>query len=749
MDEDDALPEPLKPHIGKLLIENKMDNPFMKEMEMIQQQLADMGTAKDDVLPLPNSGGEDEDTSTTPQAPTDGGAMMEQIEDGDYDDNNDISRPHLSNHNNHRVSVLEDHPNTLSTSSKSKSSTVSFRLEEDPVHDDNNNTSTDVEEDDPLILPEHKKNGRRGLVDNRPRRRRRKNHRVSVLDHYTLSTSSSTVRFRSAHVHVYDFKGSQLIMEERLPIQGERSSLSLMHLGVGNGEQSNISTKVTVKQVVNSSPGLHFLRGLYSVIAFFNGAFMFIIAVALLLFLISDLANQARIIVYGTGGATRDIVFPFVGTILSIPVFLHGLTQLMTLVTSFVADVFAGSPLLLSLFGGGLVLTNWIKFIFYVGIPTLTFVGLLFSGSQDFHSITLVSSCLYLVEELYAREGMTTMERLKLTILNAEESCLSGKVHRNYIYDSNVYDLKRLDSTSMAARSTRSTRRLQAELQEGGNDKAMYLYSTHGQWYIKFTQLLPRGLFTTLELPMRCWTQEEIDFSTPIYTKRSWSLESVFCRIKNESHISVVSGQSAVTPKQSFSSLVCYFFGVMFNILLVTGLMVFAQFRSTTIAAVACVLIVYWFWQGRKEYMMLKRINKIHQRLQSEDEDYEDYDSALFQKWETFSITKPTLAFAWISFIVKIIIFAVIPFSYFCYSRNVFGAMTYLVLSLLYIVRHYFDIGPIVEALGSYGTLGMEPGTSLAHSGLLGASTRREFQKKSRLYHITRMNNNASRRIWT
>jgi len=190
MDEEDTLPEPLKPHIGKLLIGNKMDNPFMKEMEMIQQQLPCMGTAKDDVLP--NSGGEDEDTSTTPQAPTDG-AMMEQIEDGDYDDNNDMSRPHLSNHNNHQVSVLEDH-NTLPTSSlktSSKSSTVSFRLE-DHVHDDNNNTSTDVEEDDPFILPEHSKNGRRGLTDNRPRRRRRKNHRVSVLDHYTLSTSSST-----------------------------------------------------------------------------------------------------------------------------------------------------------------------------------------------------------------------------------------------------------------------------------------------------------------------------------------------------------------------------------------------------------------------------------------------------------------------------------------------------------------------------------------------------------------------------
>jgi hypothetical protein len=37
-----------------------------------------------------------------------------------------------------------------------------------------------------------------------------------------------------------------------------------------------------------------------------------------------------------------DLAFPLIGTILSIPVFLHGLTQLMTLITSFVTDVFAG-----------------------------------------------------------------------------------------------------------------------------------------------------------------------------------------------------------------------------------------------------------------------------------------------------------------------------------------------------------------------------------------------------------------------
>eukprot|EP00577_Skeletonema_sp_RCC1716_P002630 CAMPEP_0113383242 /NCGR_PEP_ID=MMETSP0013_2-20120614/6257_1 /TAXON_ID=2843 ORGANISM="Skeletonema costatum, Strain 1716" /NCGR_SAMPLE_ID=MMETSP0013_2 /ASSEMBLY_ACC=CAM_ASM_000158 /LENGTH=962 /DNA_ID=CAMNT_0000265775 /DNA_START=207 /DNA_END=3095 /DNA_ORIENTATION=- /assembly_acc=CAM_ASM_000158 len=591
--------------------------------------------------------------------------------------------------------------------------------------------------------------------DDPPSSSRRSNHHPRVLDHYSLPTPSSTVRFRSAHVHVYDSQGSQLILEERLTTrntaQGKASSLSLHE----NGEQTNTTANVTVKRVMNSSPELLFLRGIYSAIAFFKGAFLFIFAVGLLLFLVSDLANQAKVIIFNGTGDNKDLAFPLIGTILSIPVFLHGLTQLMTLITSFVTDVFAGSPLLNS-FGCGVVLTNWIKFTFFIGIPALTFVGLLLSGSQDFLPITLittfvsvtflffcfsvnvvclrVSSCLYLVKEIYEREDMTTTERLKYTILTAEESTLSGKVHKNYIYDSNVYDLKRLDSNSMIG---------------GGNGKALYLYSSHGQWYIKFTQLMPRGLFTTLDLPMRCWTQAEIDFNIPFYTKSSWSLESVFCRRKNESHIAMVSGPSALTPKQSFSSLLCYFFGVVFYILLVTGLMVFAQVSATVIAAVVCLFVAYWLWQGRKEYRMIKHANTIIRRLQSDgndnadgsDDNEDDYDSALFQKWETFMVTKPTLSFAWISFIVKNIIIAMIPLSYFCYSRNLVGAMTYLVLFLLCFEKHYFDIGPIVEALGSFGTLGMEPG--------LGAATRNEWQQKSRLYHITRMNNNASRRIWS
>ena len=134
--------------------------------------------------------------------------------------------------------------------------------------------------------------------DDPPPQHNNGHHHSRVLDHYSLPTPSSTVRFRSTNVHVYDSQGSQLIMEERLTTKNAGSGKTSSLLSEG---EVDTTTNVTLKRVVYSSPEMLFLRGLYSVIAFFKGSFLFIFAIGLLLFIISDLANQARvIIVYGT-----------------------------------------------------------------------------------------------------------------------------------------------------------------------------------------------------------------------------------------------------------------------------------------------------------------------------------------------------------------------------------------------------------------------------------------------------------------
>ena len=400
-------------------------------------------------------------------------------------------------------------------------------------------------------------------------------------------------------------------------------------------------------------------------------------------------------------------------------------------------------------------MTNWIKFIFFIGNPVIAFAVLLFTASADVIALTLettfisvttsfvcfsiivvffrLSACLYLIQELYDYKGeMTTFEKLKYVLLTAEESALSGKKHNNYIYYSDIYNMKQFDSKSTV----------------GNEDNGKpYKYFSQGQWYIKFTQLLPM-LFVTLHSPKRCWTQSEIDFNIPFYTRNSWSLESVFYRQKKSSHITMVSGQSAVTHPQSISSLTCYMFGVLFYIFLVAGLMVYFHAPPSLMATVMCILVAYWSWQGKKELELLKSINEILRYVKEADNE-EEHDLALFQKWETYTITKPKPTFAWICFFTKNFVIAIIPFAYFCYAGNVVGAMMYLMFFALCFEKSYLDIGPIVEALGSFGTLGMKSGSTLTHDGLLGAKTREEWRRKSRLlYHITRMNNVSSRSIW-
>ena len=99
------------------------------------------------------------------------------------------------------------------------------------------------------------------------------NNQTRLLDHYSLPTPSSTMRFRSANVHVYDSQGSQLILEERLTTRNNSASNNsdeTASLGLpnddGKQEHANISTSstvtnVTVKKIGNASPELLFLRG--------------------------------------------------------------------------------------------------------------------------------------------------------------------------------------------------------------------------------------------------------------------------------------------------------------------------------------------------------------------------------------------------------------------------------------------------------------------------------------------------------
>jgi len=94
-------------------------------------------------------------------------------------------------------------------------------------------------------------------------------------DHYTLSTPSSLVRFRSAHTaaRVFENKSSQFILEEQIDPETLRRRISVKHLSDG-------------------TTGLQFLRMLYTIMCVFWTGTFFVLCLQVLLIMVLELAIQ-------------------------------------------------------------------------------------------------------------------------------------------------------------------------------------------------------------------------------------------------------------------------------------------------------------------------------------------------------------------------------------------------------------------------------------------------------------------------
>jgi len=201
---------------------------------------------------------------------------------------------------------------------------------------------------------------------------------IHYRDHYSLQYPSSTVRFRSSTTshRVYQGNDSQIILEER------------------NGE-------ITVKRTSDTSAGSMLLRSVYTVVAVLWTGFLFVFCTQLLIFLVMDLA------VYLGGTTGSDVaVGRAIGTILSFPLFVHGLAQALIIAVHFIFDTWNGQYLMKTVVFVGFrsVLAAWITFAFFFGFPMLVMGIALLSKKPDWWSITAIFwfSCVSVFYVLFA-----------------------------------------------------------------------------------------------------------------------------------------------------------------------------------------------------------------------------------------------------------------------------------------------------------------------------------------------------------
>ena len=307
-------------------------------------------------------------------------------------------------------------------------------------------------------------------------------------------------------------------------------------------------------------------------IAVFMGSFLFILGFNILLFLFIHLVSVLNV--------ERQIGIPdFVASVFSVPVFVYSLAFAMTLVTNFVADTFFGNRFLRSS-GLGIVFTEWIAFISFLGVPLLAFIITLFMRKPNWWEVSLLtwfasvltfwcffSACVFYFEITHCLK------------IERDRQGEKGATEQMGWYEKTRYWLtKAKDATKSTMRIRLSGKETKYKKQKG-EEKPEYGDKHNG---------CPVGLFSLLTMKLSCYKQfdeeeqkkeirslgEVLGFTSYV-TRYSWSLDKLFCRSKKQaSSIFLTSGEARVDEHQIKSSIACRIIGNLLICLLVVGLFV-------------------------------------------------------------------------------------------------------------------------------------------------------------------------------
>lgn len=516
---------------------------------------------------------------------------------------------------------------------------------------------------------------------------------VDYVDHFSLRGPSGTVRFRGARVMVYEQANDQILLEERNSKDG--------------------GTRVTVKRMRSGNFGLRFLRATYTLVSLLLLGFLFVFCFQVVLFLFLNLPVA--------GGATLSQAFDgvkLIGTLLSMPLFIHAMGSIMSIATAFCSDTWNGHPLFRAVMDWPAVAVEWLCFIVFLGIPAFTIMLTLFMGKGNWWELSagtwmICVFCFFLVFCLAVafREFTACMELVALMDIR-NESVEETKWQR----------WKRVGRRAVLLSQTQrySGYRDERYLVNGKDnypDKGYALseeftpLQTKMSLYSKFTALsCVNSIFVKADPPTRRYTLEEIRDIVPFITNHNWSLEKMYCRNTRSRVIYAANGKDALDPNQVRSNLVCTIVGVSLSGLIVIALLLWINQAAAVVIVVAILIGFCCVVPAIRSSLALVRAHQGIVRTAAEgDEEVaeEDSEDALYQIWESLTVSRPKPWYCWTRALLDIVFLFAFPLVTLYNGGNVFLGTLFLIVGFFSAIRIYFDATWVLTELGSVDSIDM------------------------------------------
>jgi hypothetical protein len=430
--------------------------------------------------------------------------------------------------------------------------------------------------------------------------------------------------------------------------------------------------------------------------------------------------------------------FTFIGTLLAVPFFISGLSQIMAIANTFVLDTWKGSKFMKTVTSWESTLVDWLSLFVFFGFPVFIASIALCTGTKYWWNITSISwfililvyffvfgifvvyyevtGCLELVKyHPKLREGRNpeaderSIETFYLAFLLRMKQRLSG--YMNVMYTASGSD-PHPDGLSY---------------REVQNQDSFFRFT--GIWG-RLTQLkFMKNFYTVLDEPMRQYNVDEVLDSTPFVTRSSWSLESIYCRNRDTRFVAIIDGESAITREQASSSFYCFILGTVLTLFAVVSLLVWFDAGVFPGTMIMLLYILAVFNTVRNSV----RIKAAYKKILTDEGDSDRRinrqirSTPIFQVEDTFRITEPTTSLCWIVFGIDLLFFFIVPTIALFTAKNNRVGIVFILMGFVCIIRKVFNAPACLQELGSL------EGIEVNNDGTDGFS---EWREKHRLGKI-------------
>ena len=548
-----------------------------------------------------------------------------------------------------------------------------------------------------------------------------------VVDDATLDVPSSFLRAN----RVFKINRKQLVIERHSNKEGNDDFLA--------------------KEINTGSAGLLLLRGIYTAVAFLMSGFMFNFCVQVILYLFLGLVTEL-------GGMGREVddaftFLPFMGILLSIPVFLIAFANMMTLAMVFVQNTWNGHHFTKTALKWKSVVVDWVALLVFVVVPILVGTISLYANVDDWWNKTLLAwmicvfsyflsfSIFAIYHEVNGCYQLIEGKMMEKHIERATASVQEKWNSKNEVWKKGFRKSWKKNHGSfwkICCKAILIKMHYSLDIVQ----KVKYLSSKYDENEITYDEAIkqqndqgrcPRCFYPSKALstifskccydpvkdpvkPEKYYSIDNVQHQTPFVTRNTWSLEELFCRDRNKRHIAVIKDEEgerkyALTEAQKKSSLACYILGVIFAILLCVGLMVwFGLFDALSsgatiknkvvagfVAAFLLLVILYCVFLVIDD--PVRKLRYIEKQKESE---------ILYEIVDHYKIAKARDWFCWVCFFFQILLFFVLPVGAIFHNKNYPMGAFFTCVSLVTGMRWYINSTNCIQKYGTYKSMELD-----------------------------------------